>query len=92
MFAHGSGDQGSIPSRIIPDTQKMVLDASLFNTQYYKVQIKSKKSNPGKWLAIQNRAFRSPLTTVGQLSYNIYIYIYIYIYIIYIYIREEVCV
>ena len=26
----------------------MVLDASLFNTQYYKVQIKCKWSNPGK--------------------------------------------
>ena len=27
---------------IIPKTQKIVLNASLFNTQYYKVRIKSK--------------------------------------------------
>ena len=31
-----------IPGRIIPKTQKMVLDASLLNTQHYKVRIKSK--------------------------------------------------
>ena len=31
---------GSIPGRVIPKTQKMVLDASLFNTQHYKVRIK----------------------------------------------------
>ena len=32
VFANGPGDLGSIPSRIIPKTQKMVLDASLLNT------------------------------------------------------------
>ena len=36
------GDQGSIPARVIPKTQKMVLDASLLNTQHYKVRIKGK--------------------------------------------------
>ena len=30
--------------------QKMVLDASLLNTQHYKVQIKGKWSNPGEEL------------------------------------------
>ena len=35
-------DQGSIPGRVIPKTQKMVLDASLFNTQHYMVGIKGK--------------------------------------------------
>ena len=34
MFAKGQGDQGSIPDWAIPKTQKMVLDATLFNTQY----------------------------------------------------------
>ena len=34
VFANGLGDLGSIP--------KMVLDASLLNTQYYKVRIKGK--------------------------------------------------
>ena len=38
VFANGPGDLGSI----IPKTQKMVLDASLLNTQHYKVRIKGK--------------------------------------------------
>ena len=29
VFANGPGDQGSIPCRTTPKTQKMVLDASL---------------------------------------------------------------
>ena len=33
VFANVSVDLGSIPSRVIPKTQKMVLDASLLNTQ-----------------------------------------------------------
>ena len=41
-FAIGPGDLGSIPGRVIPKTQKMVLDASLLNTQHYKVRIKGK--------------------------------------------------
>ena len=32
MFANGPGNQGSIPGRVIPKTQKMVLDAALLNT------------------------------------------------------------
>ncbi len=35
----------------IPKTQKMELDASLLNTQDYKVHIKGKWSNPGKEVA-----------------------------------------
>ena len=42
VFANGSGDRGSIPGRVIPKTQKMVLDVSLLKTQHYKVRIKSK--------------------------------------------------
>ena len=34
VFANGPGDLGSIPGRVIPKTQKMVLDASLLNTQH----------------------------------------------------------
>ena len=40
VFANGLGDLGSIPGRVIPKTQKMVLDASLLNTQHCKVRIK----------------------------------------------------
>ena len=42
VFANGPGDLGSIPGRVIPKTQKMVLDASLLNTLHYKVRIKGK--------------------------------------------------
>ena len=42
VFAKGSQDLGSIPSRVIPKTQKMVLDDTELNTQDYKVKIKSK--------------------------------------------------
>ena len=42
VFANGTGDLGSIPGRVIPKTQKMVLDTSLLNTQHYKVWIKGK--------------------------------------------------
>ena len=42
VFANGPGDLGSISSRVIPKTQKMVLDASLLNTQPYKVRIEGK--------------------------------------------------
>ena len=42
VFASGPGDRGSIPAHIIPNTFKMVLHASLLNTQQYKVRIKGK--------------------------------------------------
>ena len=44
VFANGLGGRGSIPGRVIPKTQKMLLDAALLNTQYYKVWIKIFKS------------------------------------------------
>ena len=40
MFVNGLGDLSSIPSRVIPKTQKVILDTSLLNTQHYKVHIK----------------------------------------------------
>ena len=40
VFSNGLGDQGSIPGRDIPNTQKTVLDAAFFNTQHYKARIK----------------------------------------------------
>ena len=42
VFVNGPGDLGSLPGRVIPKTQKMVLDASLLSTQQYKVGIKAK--------------------------------------------------
>ena len=48
VFANGPGNLGSIPGQIIPKTQKMVLDASLLNTQHYKVRIMDKAEQSRK--------------------------------------------
>ena len=40
VFANGLEDQGLITGQVIPKTQNMVLDATLLNTQHYKVRIK----------------------------------------------------
>ena len=42
VFDNGLGELGSIPHRVIPKTQKMVLDAALLNTQHYKIRIDGK--------------------------------------------------
>ena len=44
VFANDSGNQGSI-IRVIPKTQKMILDDSLLNTQHYELWIKGKGTN-----------------------------------------------
>ena len=65
LFANGPGDRGSIPCRVIPKTQKMVLDAVLLNTQHYKVRIKGKVEQSRDWsgvVAIEKGAFGSPST------------------------------
>ena len=49
VFANGLGDWGSIPSQVKPKTQKMVLDATLFNTQHYAVRIESKVEQSKEW-------------------------------------------
>ena len=51
VFANCPGVLGSIPCRVIPKTQKMVLDAILLNTQHYKVLSRVRWSNPGKGVA-----------------------------------------
>ena len=42
VFANGPRYLGSIPGRVIPKTQKIVLAVSLLNTQQYKVGIKGR--------------------------------------------------
>ena len=49
VFANGPGDRGSIPGWVIPKTQKMVLNVSLVNTQYYKEGIKGKVEYFREW-------------------------------------------
>ena len=53
VFAYSPGDQGSVPGRVIPKTQKMVLDVTILNNQHYKVRIKGKEEQPREW----SRAF-----------------------------------
>ena len=48
VFANGSGGLNSIPGRVIPKTQKMVLDASLPNIWYGS---RVKWDNSGKGVA-----------------------------------------
>ena len=50
VFPNRPGDRVSIPGRVIPKTQKMVLDAALLNTQHYKVRVKGKVEQSKKWI------------------------------------------
>ena len=50
VFSNAPGDLGSIPGRIIPKTQKMVFDASWFNSIIRYVS-RVKWSNSGKGVA-----------------------------------------
>ena len=42
VVANGPRDLGSVPGRVIPKTQKMVLGTFMLNTQQYEVRIKGK--------------------------------------------------
>ena len=87
MFANGPGDLGSIPGRVIPKTQKMVLDASLLNTQYYKIKVKC--SNPGKevapsptpWCSSYQKGSLWVTLIYGRQLYNNYIYTYMCVWV-----------
>ena len=59
VFANDLGDQGSITSRVIPKTQKLVLDATFLNTLHCKVGIK------GKVEQSQERSSALPYTSVS---------------------------
>ena len=83
VFVNGPGDLGSVPGRVIPKTQKMVLDASLLNTQHYKVRIKGKVEqsrkgvvpSPTPWCS----SYRKGSLRV-TLDYGRQLYFYLYIY------------
>ena len=49
VFSNGPEDRGSIPGRVKPKTQKMVLDAVLVSTQYYNVRINGKVEQSREW-------------------------------------------
>ena len=48
VFVNDPGDEGSILGRVIPKTQKVILDVTLFNTQH-KVRIKGKVGQSREW-------------------------------------------
>ena len=87
VFANVPGDLGSIPGRFIPKTQKMVLDASLLNTQHYKVRINGKVEqsregvapSPTPWCSSYRKGSLQVTLDNGRQLTFIYIYIYIYI-------------
>ena len=100
VFANGLEDLGSILGRVIPKTQKIMLDAVLLNTQYYNVRIKSKWSNPRKGVVSSPTSwccsywkgnlsvfldYGPPATYIYQLYIFIHTYIYIYNQLIHIY-------
>ena len=57
VFANVPGNWGSIPGRVKPKTQKMVLDAALLDTLHYKVRVRGKVG--------QSRARRSALPYIS---------------------------
>ena len=69
-------DRVSIPGRVIPKTQNMVLDATLLNTQYYDtdqrlMEQSTEWSSAPYWKGvappIEKGVFGSPSTKVGNL-------------------------
>ena len=49
VFVNAPEDRGSIPDRVIPKTKKIVLDATLLNTQHNKAKIKGKVEQSRGW-------------------------------------------
>ena len=49
VFANGPRHRGSIPGRVIPKTQEMVIDATLLYIHHYKVRIKGNLEQPREW-------------------------------------------
>ena len=81
-FANGLVHWGYIPGQAIPKTQKFVFEASLFNTQHYKVEIKGKvdqfrgKIAPLHFcvVAIEKGGIRVILDYSEQLYFSNYLY------------------
>ena len=85
LFVNGPVGRSSIPGRVVPKTQKMVFDASLLNSQLFKVHIEGKWSYQVKGVAsfftlrcscLWKTNFGSLLSTISKLFTTIYIYIY----------------
>ena len=77
MFTSGPEDRGSIPGRVIPKTQKMLLDTALLST-HYKVRIKGKVEQSWEWsntlqhlgvVTTEKGALWSPSTKLANFTY-----------------------
>ena len=75
IYIYVDGDpKAPFSGRIIPKTQKMVLDSTQLNTQHYKVRIKGKVEQSREWsrafhyTSIEKGVFGSPSTKVGNFS------------------------
>ena len=84
VFANGPRDGVSILGRVIPKTQKIVIDATLLNTQHNQVRIKGKVEQSGKQsgalplhlsvVVIEKGNFGSPSTMVANFALIIFLY------------------
>ncbi len=83
VIDNGPGDLVSIPGRVIPKSQKMVLDASLLNTPHYKVRIKGKVEqsregvapSPTPWCGSNRKGSLRVTLDYGRQLTLLYIYI-----------------
>ena len=78
VFANGLRDLGSIPGRVIPKTQKMVLDAALLSTQHYKVGVKGKVEQSREWSSTLSYkgAIGPPSSKVANFTFTFIRYIH----------------
>ena len=76
VFANGPGDLGSIPGRVIPKTQKMVLDTSLLNTQHYKGKVEQSREgvapSPTHWCSSYRKGSLRVTLDYGRQLYFTY--------------------
>ena len=72
-FAYGLGDQSLIPGRVIPKTQKMVLDTSalLGTYQGWRATIQGRELHPPlSVVAIKKGAFGLPSATITNFTFT----------------------
>ena len=76
-FVNAPGHWGSIPSRVMTKTQKIVLESSLQNIQHYKVRIKGKVvQSRERGCALLNMSVEQLLCRLRLRSANVLSYFY----------------
>ena len=90
VFANGPRHWGSILCQVIPKTQKIVLDASLLNTQHYKIWIKGKGVVPffPPWCS---NYWKESLWVALNYSWSTYLLLYFYYCICYCIVFMLIC-